>query len=112
RRGRLRGWLQASYATSWFERRLPTFARLRSVFGWSFKSLSGGAASGEPRSSWPGARHAETDPVHARLRGQVKRPAVVVAPGHVVWVLRAPESPQVLSIRRDDPKPARTGHIK
>src|SRR5439155_13181677 len=40
---------------------------------WERAGLSGGVASGEPRSSWADARHCEAGPVHARLRRQVER---------------------------------------
>src|SRR5262245_60041910 len=42
---------------------------------------------------------------------QVQRLAVV-APGHVVWMLRSDYRSQVLSFRRNDPQTTRAGHVQ
>src|SRR5206468_5282189 len=62
--------------------------------------------------SGAGAGNAQPDPVEPGLRRQVQGLPIVVAPTHVGRVLGPLGGAEVLALRREDPEPARAGHVE
>src|SRR5262245_9762870 len=57
------------------------------------------------------SRYVQPYPIYACLCRQVECLSVVVAPGHVVRMLRSFESAEVFALRRKNPQPTRPGHV-
>jgi len=59
--------------------------------------------------SGPDSRNVESDSIETGFRAQVKGFAVFVSPSHVVRMLRTDDCPELLTLRRNYPEPARSG---
>src|SRR4029450_13203121 len=82
-------------------------------------SLTSGKTSPGPRSLSivasslrADARDVRPDPVHARERGDVERPAVRVAEGEVVRGFRQPERAEVTAVGREHPDAAGAADVE
>src|SRR6516162_6645615 len=59
--------------------------------------------------SGPDSRNVESHSIETGFRVQVKGLAVFVSPSHVVRMLRTDDCPELLTLRRNYPEPARSG---
>src|SRR5258708_2797781 len=92
---------------SLFSRLSCGFRFIRKFVEEGFETLhtGGGAAlcHNSPTLPRSGARDIQLYPVNVCLSCEIKSPTVGSTPSHIVWVFRTPQSPKMLSFRRDNP---------